>query len=404
MKFFHLSDLHIGKKLFGRDLLDDQNYILRQITEYAGKEQPDAVLIAGDVYDRAVPSAEAVELFDHFLTELIAAAPHAAVMIISGNHDSGPRIDCFRHILCRQNVYLIGMPPVSAGEHIAQVTLEDDWGPVHFWLLPFVRPSMVHEIVLAEDKLTENPKTAVDETVQEGAREGTVTYDSALHLLLGREKVCTDERNVLVSHQFYVPQGVDAGNISRTESEILTVGNIDAVSADVLEPFDYAALGHIHRPMRVGGEQYRYCGTPLAYSLSEAGQRKEILMTELREKGNVRVTAIPLHPLREVRILRGSLKDVLKERCTDYVSVLLTDREDLDVLDMQDRLREAFPGLLEIRRDSGNTPYYSSLPEQEKSMDPYELLCSFLNDADDEKRRILRDVLNAVKNREGGAS
>ena len=379
MKFFHLSDLHIGLKLMNRDLRKDQEYILSQIVDMAAKEMPDAVVIAGDIYDKAVPSAEAVEVFDSFITDLTSALPEAAIMMISGNHDSGPRVDCFRNILSRQNLHMIGMPPKTKEEFIEKVVLEDEYGKVNFYLLPSVRPSMVREIAGTDEN------------------GSNLSYDKTIHKLIEREQIHNNQRNVLVSHQFYIPWGGLAEEVERMDSEIRTVGNIDQVFADVLEPFDYAALGHIHKPMRVGKEQFRYCGTPLACSVSEAGQEKGILMAELKEKGEkVCITVLPLKPLRQVRVIKGGLEEVLYQACDDYVTVILTDKEDLDVLDMQDRLRLAFPFLLEIRREYVRKADYAKEMKAEEDLDPFELCCRFLKDSDDEEKEILRDVIHAV--------
>ena len=379
MKFFHLSDLHIGLKLMNRDLREEQIDILRQITELAKAEKPDAVVIAGDIYDKAVPAAEAVEIFDGFMTELKKAVPKAEIMLISGNHDSGLRLNCFREILDEQKVHMIGLPPRTENEYIEKVTLTDDFGTLNFYLLPFVKPSMVKQIV------------GVDEN------GNNLSYDAALHRLIEREKVNTTERNVLVSHQFYLPVGGDAEKVDRMDSEIRTVGNIDAVSADVLELFDYAALGHIHKPMKVGSEAYRYCGTPLACSVSEAGQRKGIIMVEMGSKNSVKTTILPLKPLREVRIIKGSLEDVLAQACEDFVTVILTDKVDLDIMDMQDRIRMAFPYLLEIRREVLRKADYSDQMMAEKEQDPFKLCCSFLKDLDDEEKAVLQDVIHTVQ-------
>ena len=181
------------------------------------------------------------------------------------------------------------------------------------------------------------------------------------------------------------------------DSEIRTVGNIDAVSADVLELFDYAALGHIHKPMKVGGEAYRYCGTPLACSVSEAGQQKGIIMVEMGSKNSVKTTILPLKPLREVRIIKGSLEDVLAQACEDFVTVILTDKVDLDIMDMQDRIRMAFPYLLEIRREVLRKADYSDQMMAEKEQDPFKLCCSFLKDLDDEEKAVLQDVIHTVQ-------
>ena len=379
MKFFHLSDLHIGLKLMNRDLREDQEYILNEITELAKRECPDAVVIAGDIYDKAVPSAEAVEIFDQFLEKLTESVPDAVIMMISGNHDSAPRVDCFRKVLSRQKVYMIGQPPRTETEYIEKVTLKDESGKVNFYLLPFVKPSMVKQVV------------GVDEN------GNNLSYNETLHRLIGREKINSDERNVFVSHQFYLPSGKNAEDVERMDSEMRTVGNIDEVSADVLEKFDYAALGHIHKPMKVGSELYRYCGTPLACSVSEAQQQKGIIMVEMGVKGEVKTTILPLEPLRQVKVVKGTLEEVLKESCKDYVTVILTDKADLDVIDMQERIRLAFPNLLEIRRENQRKTDYTRTLQTEELLDPYELCCSFLKDLDEEEKMILQDVLHTVQ-------
>ena len=379
MKFFHLSDLHIGLKLINHNLREDQEYILDQIIREAARVQPDAVVIAGDLYDRAVPSAEAVELFDHFLSGLAAAVPDAEIMTISGNHDSAQRIDLYRNILGARRIHMIGSPPQREGERIETVTLRDEYGEVRFYLLPFVKPSMVRQLIAREDDVA------------------GLSYDETLRRLIGRETINPEERNVLVSHQFYLPSGKNPEEVERMDSEIRTVGNIDEVRADVLEPFDYAALGHIHKPMKAGRDSWRYSGTPLACSVSEAGQQKGILQVDMKEKGNLEVTEIPLDPLRQVRVVRGSLSEVLAQGCGDYVSVVLTDPVDLDVIDMQDRIRFAFPNLLEIRRENRRRADYQAEYSEEREMDVFELCNSFLKDLDGEEQEILRSVINTVQ-------
>lgn len=381
MKFFHLSDLHIGLKLMNRDLREDQEYIFRQIVEKAAEIKPDAVVIAGDIYDKAVPSAEAVEIFDRFLVELRNTLPEMAIMMISGNHDSAPRVNCFRNILSRQNVYMVGQPPQNEEEHIEKVSLEDAYGRVNFYLLPFVKPSMV-KMVVGTDENGNN-----------------LSYNDTVHRLIQRENINRKERNVLVSHQFYLPSGKKPEDVERMDSEVRTVGNIDEVAGDILEIFDYAALGHIHKPMTVGRSCFRYCGTPLACSVSEEGQQKGIILVELDGKEEeVKTSVLPLKPLRQIRSVRGRLREVLGQACGDYVSVVLTDQVDLDVIDMQDSLRHAFPRLLEVRReslkrktDTGETAAVEEIP------DPYQLCCSFLKELDDQETEILRDVIHTVQ-------
>ncbi len=379
MRFFHLSDLHIGLKLMNRDLGEDQAYILHQVVDYAGREQPDAVVIAGDIYDKAVPSAEAVEIFDGFLSDLVTAVPSAAIMMISGNHDSAPRVDCYRHILAGQRVYMIGQPPREPQDRIQRVVLEDAYGKVNFYLLPFVKPSMVRQVTGKDDQ------------------GNNLSYREAVESLLERERIDEKQRNVLVSHQFYLPRGVRAEEVERMDSEVRTLGNIDEISAEVLKPFDYAALGHIHKPMKVGSENYRYCGTPLACSVSEAGQEKGVILVEMGEKGRVETRVLPLCPLRQVQVLRGGLEEVLQQACRDYVTVVLTDPGDLNILDMQDRLRNAFPNLLEIRRENLRKADYSRKVSREKLLDPFALCCAFLQETGEEERSLLRDVIHNIE-------
>ena len=379
MKIFHLSDLHIGLKLINRDLREDQEYILDQIIRAAEAEHPDAIVIAGDIYDKAVPSAEAVEVFDHFVGELRESVPDSVIMMISGNHDSAPRVNCFRSVLGRQNIHMIGMPPQRDEDHIEKVVLQDEYGPVNFYLLPFVKPSMVKLI------------TGTDEN------GNNLSYNESIHRLIERENIDVSQRNVLVSHQFYLPAGGNAEDVERMDSEIRTVGNIDQVSADVLEKFDYAALGHIHKPMKVGSEFYRYCGTPLACSVSEAGQNKGIIMIDIKQKGEITTEVISLKPLRQIKVIKGELESVLAQSCMDYVTVVLTDKVDLDVIDMQDRLRLAFPGLLEIRREFTRQADYARHAAHEKELNPFELCCQFLGNTDEEEQEILQDIINTVQ-------
>ena len=331
MKLFHLSDLHIGLRLYDRDLRQDQEHILGRIVKEAAEQRPDAVIIAGDIYDKAIPSAEAVSLFDSFISSLTETLPGAEIMMISGNHDSAPRVNVYRSILSRQHIHMIGLPPQTPEEHIEKVTLSDEYGKVDFWLLPFVKPSMVRKAVGAEE-------------------ETTLSYDEAVRRLLARDVPDPQRRNVIVSHQFYLPSGTDPDTLERADSEIKTAGNIDSISAEVLEPYDYAALGHIHKPMTVGKNRFRYCGTPLAYSVSEAGQQKGIIMAELGEKGTeVKLTVLPLEPLHYVREIAGTIEEILPQACDDYVRAVLRGRPGADAFDIQDRLRCAFPNLLEIR-------------------------------------------------------
>ena len=380
MRFFHLSDLHIGLKLVNHDLKEDQTFILRQIADQAAQRQPDAVVIAGDIYDKAIPAAEAVALFDEFITQLRNALPHGEIMLISGNHDSAQRVDLFRQVLAHHKIHLIGLPPRRPEEYITQVTLTDSFGPVNFYLLPFVKPSMVKEI------------TGTD------AKGNNLSYDEAVHALLSRENIDTDQRNVLVSHQFYLSTA--GQDIVRSDSESITVGNIDSVNGDILELFDYAALGHIHKPQRLNGQDcYRYCGTPLACSISEAGQEKGIIEVELGAKGEVNTTVLPLTPLHAVRKIQDTLENVLASPSTDYVSITLTDEDDLDIFDMHDRLSAAFPNLLEIRRAVKQKVNYEGADIPQEQLSPFELCKTFLGELEDADEALLADIINTVQDK-----
>ena len=370
MKLIHLSDLHLGKRVNEFSMIEDQKYILNEILRIIDEEAPDGILLAGDLYDRPVPSAEAVQLFDRFLTRL--AKRKLPVYAISGNHDSAERIAFGSQIMSSSGIC---MSPVYDGK-TEKYCLTDSYGEVWIHLLPFVRPATVRHGLEGEEEVDE-----------------IRTYQEAVQAAVAHMEIDKRYRNVLIAHQFVV-------GAMRCDSEEISVGGIDQVEADVFRDFDYVALGHIHSPQNVGSEHIRYCGTPLACSVSEAGQQKGVIMVEIGEKDpktSVKITVLPLKPLREVRIIKGSLEDVLVQACEDFVTVILTDRVDLDIMDMQDRIRMAFPYLLEIRREVLRKADYSEQLMAEKEQDPFELCCSFLKDLDDEEKTILRDVIHTVQ-------
>lgn len=334
MKFFHLSDLHIGKQLHHYNLKEDQEYILREVTEYARRLVPDAIVIAGDIYDKSVPSAEAVTVFDEFLTGLADLQPSIPVLLIAGNHDSAERLDYASQILKRQNIYIAGKAPESVEEHIKKVTLEDDFGEVDFYLLPFLKPGYVRNVL------------------EEGIPE---SYQKAVDGLIGREKIDWNRRNVLVSHQFYVGEGKEP---ETCDSEVFSVGGLERVDVAGIRRFDYAALGHLHGAQQVGESHIRYCGTLLKYSVSESEQEKSLHVVTLGEKGQeAEVERFPLHPLRNVRKVRGELADILEnadpaER-EDYISITLTD--EIDPYRPKEQLEKVFTHILEVRMDNTRT-------------------------------------------------
>ncbi len=380
MRFFHLSDLHIGVKLYEYDLLEEQRAMLDQIVALAKREQPDAIVMAGDIYDRSVPAVEAVALFDGFLRTLRQELPDAALMVVSGNHDSPQRLNVFREELMHRGVYMIGNPPQREGEKIACVSLQDAYGTVNFHLLPFVRPGMVRLLV--------------------GTKENgdNLSYEEAFRRLLALNPIDTTTRNVLVSHQFFLPTDTDAQEVERAETEMRMAGNVDAISAALLADFDYAALGHIHKPMKVGSEVLRYCGTPLPYSLSEEGQQKGVILVEMREKGDVRTEVLPLVPRRAVRRIRGDKETVLAMRSDDYVAVTLTHMDAVEMNGIREQLRDCFPHLLEIRREGAESVDYSAASEKIEELSPYELCLAFSGDRlCDEEKSMLEDVLRQMQ-------
>lgn len=380
MRFFHLSDLHLGIKLYEHDLLKDQKAILDEIVALTRQYQPDAVVFAGDIYDRSVPPVEAVALFDDFMTQLRAALPNGEIMLISGNHDSAQRLDVFRSELSDRGIHMIGNPPMQKGETIERVTLTDDFGAVNFYLLPFVRPGMVRNVV---------------DTKENG---DNLSYPEAFSRLLALSPLNPDERNVLVSHQFFLPDGGDAANIERAENEVKQVGNVDAIPASLIADFDYAALGHIHKPMKVGSETLRYCGTPMPYSLSEENQQKGILMVEMGAKGDVQTTVLPLHPVHQVRKLRATREALLSGASEDFVSICVIGAKAEDMAGLRELLRERYPNLLELRREREETVELEALQERAETLSPYELCLQFagerLNDAE---KALLTEVMNAMK-------
>lgn len=325
MKFIHLSDLHIGKRVNEISMLEEQEYILSQILNIIDAQQPEAVLISGDVYDKSVPSAEAVTLFDEFLFRL--AERKLQVMIISGNHDSAERLAFGGRLMEEKGIHL---SPAYNGS-IAPITLRDAYGDVHFWLLPFLRPIHVKRFFPGE-------------TIQ--------SYTDACRVAVEKMEVDFTKRNVLLAHQFVTGSAT-------CDSEEISVGGTDNVDAAVFSGFDYVALGHIHGPQNAGSEQIRYCGTPLKYSFSEAGHKKSVTVAELREKGSFRLHTVPLTPKHDLREIRGTYEQVTAKSfyantpVEDYLHIILTDEE--DVPEAAARLRVIYPNLMKLSYDNTRT-------------------------------------------------
>ena len=327
MKLFHLSDLHIGKRVNEFSMIEDQKYILTQILYAADQEKPDGILISGDVYDRTIPTAEAVQVFDAFLTRL--SEQKIPAFIISGNHDSAERLAFGSSLMGKSGIYF---SKVYDGT-VEKTPMQDAYGTVWIYLLPFLRPSTIRHAL---------PERA--EEVQSAA--------DAVRIALEQTKIDEKERNVLLAHQFVT-------GAKRCDAEELQVGDVDQIPAELFALFEYVALGHIHSPQKVGRETVRYCGAPLKYSFSEAGQEKSITVVELKEKGSVDLRTIPLKPLHDLRKIRGTYLEVTAKSfyenrdCEDYLQVTLTDEE--DVPDGMAKLRTIYPNLMRLEYDNKRT-------------------------------------------------
>ncbi len=325
MKFIHLSDLHLGKRVNEYSMLEDQESILKEIIHIIDAEKPDGVMIAGDVYDKSVPSAEAVQLFDNFLVQL--AKRKLEVFVISGNHDSPERMAFGSRIMDAGGIHI---SPAYQGE-LVSYSMHDEYGAVDVYLMPFIKPAQVRRF--CEDEIT--------------------SYTDAVRFVISKLNINAENRNVLVTHQFVT------GSV-RSESEEISVGGSDQVDADVFEPFDYVALGHLHSPQNCGSERIRYCGTPLKYSFSEAKDRKSVTVVELAKKGTVSYQTIDLIPQHDLVELRGTYAELtLKsfyEGTTwqeDYTHITLTDEEDIP--DAIGKLRAVYHRLMKLDYDNKRT-------------------------------------------------
>lgn len=325
MKFIHLSDLHIGKRVHEFSMTEDQKYILVQILAIVDREGADGVMIAGDIYDKPIPSAEAVQIFDGFLSKL--AERNIPVFVVSGNHDSPERLAFGSQLMSSSGVYL---SPVYEGE-VKTIALSDSYGDICIHLLPFIKPATVRH-VFEDEEIT--------------------TYQDAVRAAIEHMDIDTTKRNILVAHQFVT-------GASRCESEEVSVGGLDHVEAAIFDSFDYVALGHIHSPQCMGRETVRYCGTPLKYSFSEALQEKSVTLVEMKKKGDITVSSISLTPLRDMRTICGTYLEVTKQsfyagtNTEDYMQVTLTDEE--DIVDGLQKLRVIYPNLMRLEYDNKRT-------------------------------------------------
>lgn len=373
MKIMHLSDLHIGKKVNEYSMLQDQIYILKEILRIIDNEKVETVIIAGDVYDRSLPPNEALELFDEFLYQL--SSRNVNVFVISGNHDSPERISYGGRMMTENKIFL---SPVYDG-NVKPITLNDDYGEVNFYLLPFVRPADIRRYF-------------PDENIE--------NYTDAVKVAIDNMNVDFNERNILVTHQF-----VTGAELS--ESEDIIVGGTDNVSGEVFDGFDYVALGHIHREQTVGKDNIRYCGTPLKYSFSEAKNIKSVTILDFNDKGNIEYSKIPLTPLRDMREIRGTyyeltLKSSYESTNTeDYLHITLTDEEDIP--DAIGKLRSIYPNIMKLDYDNLRTRGSGTVDaiENIESKSPFELFADLFKqqnnqDMSKEQEEIMRNLIDKI--------
>lgn len=373
MKIMHLSDLHIGKKVNEYSMLQDQIYILKEILRIIDNEKVETVIIAGDVYDRSLPPNEALELFDEFLYQL--SGRNVNVFVISGNHDSPERISYGGRMMTENKIFL---SPVYDG-NVKPITLNDDYGEVNFYLLPFVRPADIRRYF-------------PDENIE--------NYTDAVKVAIDNMNVDFSERNILVTHQF-----VTGAELS--ESEDIIVGGTDNVSGEVFDGFDYVALGHIHREQTVGKDNIRYCGTPLKYSFSEAKNIKSVTILDFNDKGNIEYSKIPLTPFRDMREIRGTyyeltLKSNYESTNTeDYLHITLTDEEDIP--DAIGKLRSIYPNIMKLDYDNLRTRGSGTVDaiENIESKSPFELFADLFKqqnnqDMNEEQEEIMRNLIDKI--------
>ena len=329
MRFLHLADLHIGKRVNGFSMIEDQKFVFEQVYNVIENEKIDGIIMAGDIYDKPVPSAEAVKLFDEMLTRLVSI--NLPIFVISGNHDSAERIGFGSDILSAAKVY---MSRVYNG-NLQKIELEDDYGKINVYLLPFIKPATVKNIY----------------------KEAEIKdYDDALEYVLSQEKIDETKRNVIVSHQFVT-------GAMRSKSEEVSVGGLDNVSVENYEAFDYVALGHIHRAQQMGRESARYAGTLLKYSFSEEKHNKSMTIVDLKEKGNIEIKEIPVKPLHDLKTIKGKFSKITSEefykelKKEDYYRAVLTDED--DILNAIGKLKSIYPNLMSMEYDNTRTRSYS---------------------------------------------
>lgn len=384
MKLFHISDLHIGKQLHYYNLRDNQVKILSQIVDMAKEQHPDAIIIAGDIYDKSVPSAESYTIFDQFLNDLSNITPSIPILIIAGNHDSAERLNYASTFLEKHKIYIAVFPPMAEEEHLKKVVLQDQYGNMNFYLLPFTKPGHVRHLF----------------------EEGSITsYDTAIAALIHREEIDYTQRNVLISHQFYV-SGEKLPQTCDSEQVYISVGGIDSVDVASVKGFDYVALGHLHGSQQIGEKHIRYSGTPFKYSVSEEKHVKGITMVTLGAKGEeITIEKLPLTLSQDVRKEVGTISEIIsratEENRHDFISITLTDEE--DIYKPKEQLEEYYEFILEVKVDNSRTrAQLENTTGETASLDPLEAFREFYLEMNSEpmsseEEKLIMEVIDIAK-------
>lgn len=373
MKILHLADLHIGKRVNGFSMIEDQEYILNEILKIIIEKSIEVVLIAGDVYDKTVPSAEAVAVFDDFLARL--SGKNLQVFVISGNHDCAERIAFGGKIMSQSKVY---MSPVFTKD-IKPIIINDDYGEINVYLLPFIKP--IHVRVEYKDEVIEN-------------------YNDAVKLVISNLNIDKEKRNILVAHQFI-------SGSERSDSEEISVGGTENVAPEILKDFDYVALGHLHKAQKIVKETIRYSGTPLKYSISEANHKKSVTIIEMNDKNDVNIELIPLKPIRDIIVIKGEFETVTSKEyygefnLDDYFHITLTDEQ--DVKDAMNKLRMVYKNLMKLDYDNTRTKTNNIINNEQRqsNISPFEIASEFYEKQNNqqltnEQAEYLQDLMNKI--------
>jgi len=374
----HLADLHIGKIILEQSLIEDQKYILNQIIDIIVKNNIDVVLIAGDVYDKNIPNIDAVRLFSDFLSNLYKLK--VKVFVISGNHDSKDRLSFGNELFIDNGVYIEG---IFCGK-LKKFKLEDEYGSLNVYMLPFVKPADVR-IFYPDDKIE--------------------SYNDAVKCIIGNIELDKNARNIIMIHQFVTASGIE---IERSDSENISLGGIDNIDVSIFNDFDYVAMGHIHRAQKLIKDTIRYSGSPLKYSFSEVGHHKSVPIIQFLEKGNIKLELVDLKPIRDMRVIRGKLENLLDNEIVslsnkdDYISAVITDED--YIIDAIGKLKSVYKNILRIEYDNKRTDNFfenSCKVVDFKKISEIDLFCDFYRmqnniELDETKKKIIIDIINGI--------